>query len=475
MQLKGIAIAPGTALDTAGADSAAVRGMKDLALAIAKIKPHTIVVITPAGHVFSDAVSVDYETKLTGGGLTKECDLGLLDAFNRTVGRDELPVIFINERTAQEYDITRALEANTQSVLKYIDKAYPDYRIVQVTAGGVSVRELLLISKTLREAAELSGHSTVLLAVSPLAAQDKGALYNELVTDALGAQRYLDILTIPMKEVAASGTTGYDPLVLALGAADSIKTTADICHVGAVDGTGVLCAFITYNLEDKDFIIPGFVGAYAKLLKQNKEAMRRAEPDILRLAREAAELWAKDRKRLDYTMFAESISSEETKSRLVNERTGVFVSLYKEGRIRGCMGTVTPATDSLGAEIINNAIEASGYDPRFMPVEPEELADLVYEVDVLGLPEQIEREDELDPHKYGLIAEQGLLRGVLLPDLPGLDTPAEQIAAAKQKAGIAETPQPEDGPVVLLRFTTERFSSEAPAAAKKAPDEQKNS
>lgn len=132
-------------------------------------------------------------------------------------------------------------------------------------------------------------------------------------------------------------------------------------------------------------------------------------------------------------------------------RAAVFVSIKKNGQLRGCIGTITAATSCIAKEIQRNAISAGLHDPRFEPVREEELDELIYSVDVLTAPEPIASDAELNPRVYGVIVENGLRRGLLLPDLEGVDTAESQIAIAREKAGIAE-----NEPVSLSRFRVVR-------------------
>jgi AmmeMemoRadiSam system protein A len=134
------------------------------------------------------------------------------------------------------------------------------------------------------------------------------------------------------------------------------------------------------------------------------------------------------------------------------EKAGVFVCLKKRSELRGCIGTYLPACACVGDEIINNAISAATKDPRFPPVIDEELKELNYSVDVLTCPERVDNIDELDPKKYGIIVVSGFSRGLLLPDLEGIDTVEEQIRVTKMKAGIL--PQEE---VEIYRFEVKRY------------------
>lgn len=136
----------------------------------------------------------------------------------------------------------------------------------------------------------------------------------------------------------------------------------------------------------------------------------------------------------------------------MRECAGVFVSLKIGGMLRGCIGTFEPAQSNVAEEIIANAISSATRDPRFPPVIPAELADLEYSVDVLTKPEPVASEDELDPKRYGAIVECGGRRGLLLPDLEGVDTVAYQIDICRSKAGIL----PHE-PVKLYRFEVNRY------------------
>lgn len=139
---------------------------------------------------------------------------------------------------------------------------------------------------------------------------------------------------------------------------------------------------------------------------------------------------------------------------LTEQRAGVFVSLHVGGDLRGCIGTIGPMTPCVADEVIANGISACSRDPRFAPVRPEELGALEYSVDVLETPEPIRSPDELDVERYGVIVTQGSRRGLLLPNLEGVTSVAQQVAIAKQKAGI----NPADKDVELERFEVVRHT-----------------
>ena len=163
---------------------------------------------------------------------------------------------------------------------------------------------------------------------------------------------------------------------------------------------------------------------------------------LVRLAKETIESYIRDR----------TILRPRELTLEMMERAGVFVSLKVGGMLRGCIGTYEPVKANVAEEIIANAISSATRDPRFPPVTPDELADLDYSVDVLTTPEPVEGEAELDPKRYGVIVECGGRKGLLLPDLEGVDTVAHQVEICRSKAGIL----PHE-PVQLYRFEVKRY------------------
>jgi len=137
----------------------------------------------------------------------------------------------------------------------------------------------------------------------------------------------------------------------------------------------------------------------------------------------------------------------------MTKKAGVFVSIKKKGKLRGCIGTFLPATENIYMEIVRNAIAAATQDPRFPPVDTSELDELEYSVDILSPPEPVKSIDELDPKKYGIIVVRGWQKGLLLPDIEGVNSVDEQLTIAKLKAGI----DPHDSDFEIYKFTVQRY------------------
>ena len=159
-------------------------------------------------------------------------------------------------------------------------------------------------------------------------------------------------------------------------------------------------------------------------------------------------------KQVTLTIDGKQITAPAKGSALLSERVSCFVSIKTHaGDLRGCIGTIEPAKPNLAEELVANAINAATRDPRFDPVSASELGGLRYSVDILGAPEPTTFED-LDPKTYGVIVEDesGKLRGLLLPDIRGVETAKQQVDIAARKAGIAP-----DKPIRLSRFRVERY------------------
>lgn len=146
---------------------------------------------------------------------------------------------------------------------------------------------------------------------------------------------------------------------------------------------------------------------------------------------------------------------DDVPDELLAQRAGAFVSLHERGQLRGCIGTISPTCENVAEEIIQNGISACSRDFRFDPVRPEELDYLEYSVDVLDEAEPIASTDLLDPKRYGVIVTKDWQRGLLLPNLDGVDSVEDQVSIAKSKAGIS----PYDQDVQLERFEVVRHTA----------------
>lgn len=154
----------------------------------------------------------------------------------------------------------------------------------------------------------------------------------------------------------------------------------------------------------------------------------------------------------EYTRTGRKITPPVDLAPEMIEKAGVFVSLKKHGELRGCIGTFHSTTENVAFEIIRNAVSAATEDPRFAPVAEEELDEIDYSVDLLSRPEKVAGKEKLDPKKYGVIVKSGERKGLLLPDLEGVDTVNDQVNIAAMKAGISMGEE-----IEFYRFEVKRY------------------
>lgn len=159
----------------------------------------------------------------------------------------------------------------------------------------------------------------------------------------------------------------------------------------------------------------------------------------------------------EYLRYKTTKKTEKLKTeKIFQNKQACFVTLKtKNKKLRGCIGTLYPAYKNLKLEIINNAVASAVQDSRFNKLTINEFSEIIISVEVLSTPEKISSIEELNPQKYGVIVSDGKYRrGVLLPNIEGINTVKEQINIAKRKAGIYYLNNKE---LELYRFTTEKF------------------
>ncbi|WP_455136116.1 AmmeMemoRadiSam system protein A [Thermophilibacter sp.] len=214
------------------------------------------------------------------------------------------------------------------------------------------------------------------------------------------------------------------------GALDATPVRAELLSHEGPFGVGYGIAAFTPTGPAGSDPSRAFEPAYQAWHEEQLAATREKEDAFVRLARASLEAHVRTGERLNLP--------DDLPRELTARRAGAFVSLKKDGRLRGCIGTIAPTRPSLAEEIAANAVSAGCHDPRFPPVTADELPELVYDVDVLSAPEPVADRAQLDPARYGVIvsASDGR-RGLLLPDLDGVDTVDEQLRIAARKGGVS--------------------------------------
>jgi len=331
--------------------------------------------------------------------------------------------ILASSKYLQEDSRAHQYEHSIEVQLPFLQHFKPDVKLVPIIlsyAGGDVYKE---IGRAIAKAIKELNREAVIVASSDMTHYEPQDSARDKDYQAIEAMLDLDEDEL-LKRVREFNITmcGYAPAV------------SVICAAKELDAQGTeLVKYMTSGDTTGDY---SSVVGYAGLI------IKRMSP-LVKLARETVETYVKQGK-------TPELPKELTPE--MKEKAGVFVSIHKRGDLRGCIGTFEPTTNNVAEEIVINAISSATRDPRFPPIAPNELKDLDYSVDVLTSPEPIGSQEQLDPKKYGVIVQAGWRRGLLLPDLEGVDSVEQQISICRQKAGIAP-----NEPIKLYRFQVKRY------------------
>lgn len=433
--------------------------MKEWAQKIVEAGPETVIVISPHGPVFRDAVAINFAPELAGDfsdfgadmvSLAFENDLSLARAVKGAVADEGIMVAELDGRTARDYGVDAELDHGALVPLYFLSQAGYHGPLVSMTMGFLPPLELYSIGPAIHRAVEEAGRKAVLVASgdlshrlipgAPAGYNPSGQEFDAKMVEMLGTGDVEGILTMDEAFTEKAGECGYRPILMMLGAFEGRKVASRVLSYEGPFGVGYGVALIEPGPADES-------RRFLDRLEARQEAdirlARAGESPYVALARQTVEAYVGEGHRL---------RPPRPVPPGLEKQAGVFVSLKKHGQLRGCIGTTGPTEPNVAAEIIRNAIHAATEDPRFDPVQPEELDDLVYSVDVLSEPEPISGLEDLDPARYGVIVRNGHRTGLLLPDLEGIDTAEEQVAIARRKAGIGPGEE-----VELQRFEVIRY------------------
>ncbi len=418
---------------------------------IAALAPDTVIVSSPHALMYADYFHISPGTSAKGSfarfragevRFREEYDAELVKAAERLAKERDFPAGTLGAREPE-------LDHGTMVPLWFLRQYYTDYKLVRVGLSGLPLTDHYRMGQLLARAVEETGRRAVFIASGDLSHKLKddgpygfapeGPEYDRRVMDVCARAAFGELLDFDEDFCDRAAECGHRSFVMMAGALDGLSVKAEALSHQDVTGVGYgICVFTPGAADDSR----RFLEARTEKLRAGLAERRSGDPCV-DLAWRSLESWVLDRRVLE---LPKGLPAE-----LTDRRAGAFVSLHRNGRLRGCIGTIAPAEDSLAEEIIRNAVSAAARDPRFDPVRPGELAELEVSVDVLGEPEDIASEKELDVKRYGVIVRRGARRGLLLPDLEGVDTVEQQVSIARQKAGIAP-----GEPVSLQRFEVVR-------------------
>ncbi len=322
----------------------------------------------------------------------------------------------------EEDAAAHAYEHAVEVQLPFLQYFKPDIKMVPIVLAQANLETYREIGRDIARAVSSLGHEALIIASSDMTHYESQDAASEKDARAVQAMLELDEEEL-VRRVAKFDITmcGYGPAAAMMAAAKEL---------GA--GRAELVKYLTSGDTSGDYSsVVGYAGIMVLPMSP-----------IASLAKQTVEMYVSEGKLPE----VKDLTPE------MRQRAGVFVSIHKQGALRGCIGTFEPQSENVAAEVIANSVSSSTRDPRFPPIRKSELKELDYSVDVLTSPVPVKDKKELDPKKYGVIVECGWRRGLLLPDLEGVDTVDQQIDICCQKAGI--TP---GEPINLYSFEVKRY------------------
>jgi MEMO1 family protein len=392
-----------------------IDGCREVARMIAGLHPDTIILTSPHSVMYEDYLHISPGKEARG-------DLSRFNAPQISV-KVQYDVEFVKqlEQVAKESGVNAGTRGGRDTVLdhasviplKFLDEQKISYKLVRIGISGLPAEQHFKLGRCVAKVAKESGKRVVFLASGDLSHKltkdgpygyaKEGPKFDRLVTESFRTSDFAKLMNLPASLSEPAGECGLRSFIIMAGALEGIETESRMISYEGPFGVGYTVAAFVPKAERDPYV---------------------------RLAQYAAENFVKSGKRVS---MPDWVPTE-----MKQKKAGVFVSIKKNGQLRGCIGTIAPTTSSIAEEIMRNAVASSVEDPRFVPVHANELSDLTFSVDVLGEPEPVTATYKLDAKRYGVIVSKGRQRGLLLPNLEGVDTVEEQLAIALRKAGIGE-------------------------------------
>ena len=391
--------------------------------------------------MFSDAIAISNEEKIKGNlikfrdfetNIELEIDKEFNDELLNLCKSENISATGIDSNLLRRFNKDYELDHGTMVPMYFINKYYTDYKLVHITYSILNDIELYKFGMAIQKTAKNLNKNTVIIASGDLSHRlteegpyeysPQGAKFDKELIENLENGNVVNIFNMDKCMIEEAGECGLRSLYILLGAMEGNSIQGELLSYEGPFGVGY--GVMKFKQESEN------ISNLDKLLKIKEESFNKKISNsnpYVKLARESLNYYFKYKRLM--------IASNDLPREMLEERHGVFVSLKKFGQLRGCIGTIFPTTDCVANEIIRNAIQAAIADPRFLEVTEDELVDIDISVDVLTNPIKAIKE-ELNPKIYGVIVSKGQNRGLLLPDLEGVDTVEEQLNIACQKGGI---------------------------------------
>lgn len=437
---------------------------KQVADEIAQIAPETIIISSPHAVMYADYFHISPGNGAVGSfsdfrapkvKFSETYDVELVDrieelcygeyrslVYEEYSGVDIFPAGTMGERE-------KKLDHGTMVPLYFIRQKYDNFKIIRVGLSGLPLTDHYILGQIISKAADDLGRRAVYVASGDLShkLQDygpygfapEGPEYDRRIMDVCSKGEFGRMFDFDENFCDKAAECGHRSFVMMAGALDGLAV--DIEELSHEDVTGVGYGICTFHVKTGLSGNPvkddsrHFLKDYLQAKREELRAKEDGSDAYVKLARRSLETYIMNGKTISVEEGLQGFSDEDREA-LLSARAGAFVSIHKHGNLRGCIGTILPTRRTLAEEIIENAISASTRDPRFDEITTSELQWLEINVDVLSEPEEISSKDELDVKRYGVIVTSGSKRGLLLPDLEGVDTIDDQISIAMKKGGI---------------------------------------
>ena len=417
----------------------------EVAKKIASLEPDTIIISSPHSTMYADYFRISPNRAAVGDmsrfnapmvSFYEEYDTQLVDMICKMASkRQEFPAGTMGS-------VDDGLDHGTMIPLYFIKKYYSSFKLVRIGLSGLSLPMHYEMGMIIKDALEQVDRKAVFVASGDLSHKMKadgpygfaveGPEYDERVMKVCASAAFDKLLEFDEGFCNRAAECGHRSFVIMAGALDKTKVDAHYLSHEATFGVGYgICVFDVLGNDDSR--------CFLDIYRKGKNFMREYKTDYkdayVRLAKYTIDNYISLGKKITTADLVGEMW-KDMPSQMINEKAATFVSIHKGGALRGCIGTILPTCVNIASEIIQNAISAATHDPRFEAIKEDELKELIISVDVLTKPEPVNSWQELDVEKYGVIVSCGLKRGLLLPDLDGVNSVSEQIAIACSKAGI---------------------------------------
>lgn len=409
---------------------------------ISQKAPSTIILVTPHGTMFEDVISLGYEDEISGdlknfgiSGVSMKLEINkpLTRKIYELALKEGVSSLLTTNVILSRYNTSLSLDHGAMVPLYFINKYYENYKLVHITYAALSDLDLYKFGICINKAVEELKEDAIFIASGDLSHKLKeegpygydpsGEKFDKEFIHQLELGDVKGVFSIDKEIVCNAGECGRRSTAILLGALEGKKFKGELLSYEGTFGVGY--GVMKFNIFSEDSPKLGELEELRNVIYENRK--HQSDPYV-RLAIESLTAFLTNRKVLK--KFPDYVTDE-----MKNSKRGVFVSLKKNENLRGCIGTIFPTTNSVAEEIIQNAVSAGLNDPRFHEVDKKELWDIVFSVDVLTEPKSCLKE-ELDPKVYGVIVVSNGRKGLLLPDLEGVNTVEEQLTIALEKAGI---------------------------------------